>query len=346
MRRSGSSLCEHDFQVITDAIIARRKGVAKQRWTVGRVPRSGAVAYPDGTSVCWLEPLSLGFLKIDWLHRIAGGALMSRIYPTCLMLLLLFTVTAVGYDDGDRPGYRDTPLIPGQKWRVHDSERPWPTVVDPGAGSLPVPPPADAVVLLGNGDLLAWTSGGKEARWANVDGAMEARPGSGNITSRESFGDMQLHVEFRTPPEVKGSSQGRGNSGVFLMNRYELQVLDSYQNPTYPDGQCAAFYGQWPPMVNACRGPGQWQSYDIMFIAPRFAGDGALLSPARATVVHNGVLVHNNRKFLGPTSHRSKPSYSKHSEVAPISLQDHGNPIRYRNIWVRRLDAGEEKDSQ
>ena len=177
-------------------------------------------------------------------------------------------------------------------------------------------------------------------------GAIEARPGSGNITTKESFGDMQLHIEFRTPPEVKGNSQGRGNSGVFLMNRYEVQVLDSYQNPTYPDGQCAAFYGQWPPLVNVCRGPGEWQSFDIFFTAPRFADDGTLASPARATVVHNGVLVHNCREFLGPTSHRSKPSYSKHAPTGPISLQDHGNPIRFRNIWVRPLDEGGEKGSQ
>jgi hypothetical protein len=262
------------------------------------------------------------------------------------MLLLFFSVLVFGNDDGKRPGYRDTPLIPGQKWRVHDSERPWPTVVDPGAGSLPVSAPADATILLGKGDLSAWGSGGKEARWANIDGAMEARPGSGDISSRESFGDMQLHVEFRTPPEVKGSSQGRGNSGVFLMGRYEVQVLDSYQNPTYPDGQCAAFYGQWPPLVNACRGPGEWQSYDIFFTAPRFAAHGPLLSAARATVIHNGVLVHNDREFLGPTSHRSKPSYSKHAEKAPIKLQDHGNPIRFRNIWVRPLDGGGDKNSQ
>ena len=271
---------------------------------------------------------------------------MTRLYCASLVFLLFFTMTAVANQDGDRPGYRDTPIIPGQKWRVHDSERPWPVVVDPGAGNLPLPAPEDALVLLGKGDLSAWSSGGQKARWALIDGAMEARPGSGNITTKDSFGDIQLHIEFRTPPEVKGSSQGRGNSGVFLMNRYEVQVLDSYNNPTYPDGQCAAFYGEWPPMVNACRGPGQWQSYDIFFTAPRFAKDGALLSPARATVIHNGVLVHNDREFLGPTSHRSKPSYSKHEATAPISLQDHGNPIRYRNIWVRPLDGGGEKGSQ
>ena len=271
---------------------------------------------------------------------------MIRICCASLMLLLLFTMSVAAIQDGDRPGYRDTPLIPGQKWRVHDSERPWPVVVDPGAGNLPVPAPKDAIVLLGKGDLSAWTSGGQKARWAQVDGAIEARPGSGNITTKESFGDMQLHIEFRTPPEVKGNSQGRGNSGVFLMNRYEVQVLDSYQNPTYPDGQCAAFYGQWPPLVNVCRGPGEWQSFDVFFTAPRFADDGTLVSPARATVVHNGVLVHNCREFLGPTSHRSKPSYSKHAPTGPISLQDHGNPIRFRNIWVRPLDEGGEKGSQ
>lgn len=130
------------------------------------------------------------------------------------------------------------------------------------------------------------------------------------------------------------------------MERYEIQVLDSYQNPTYPDGQCAAFYGQWPPLVNACRGPGQWQSYDIIFKAPRFSADGSLLAAARATVIHNGVMVHHDREFLGPTSHRRKPSYSKHDPLGKIKLQDHGNPIRYRNIWLRNLPDETESDSR
>ena len=275
---------------------------------------------------------------------------MIRIKNTLILLLFtafFFTAFAGAIDDGPRPGYRDTPIIPGQKWRVHDSERPYPVVVDPGPGIFSKGRPADAVVLLDeSGDLSAWSSGGKDARWAFVEGAMEARPGSGNISTRESFGDIQLHLEFRTPPEVKGSSQGRGNSGVFLMERYEIQVLDSYENPTYPDGQCAAFYGQWPPSVNACRGPGQWQSYDILFTAPRFSGEGMLLSPARATVLHNGIVVHDAREFLGPTSHRSKPSYSKHGPTGKISFQDHGNPIRFRNVWLRRLGNASEDDSR
>ncbi len=263
------------------------------------------------------------------------------------LLLLVIPIVSLALDDGPRPGYRDTPIIPGQKWKVHDSERPYPVVVDPGAGIFSNSRPDDAVVLLdASAELSAWSSGGKEPRWGVVDGTMEARPGSGDISTRDSFGDIQLHLEFRTPPEVKGNSQGRGNSGVFLMERYEIQVLDSYQNPTYPDGQCAAFYGQWPPLVNACRGPGQWQSYDIIFKAPRFSADGSLLAAARATVIHNGVMVHHDREFLGPTSHRRKPSYSKHAPLGKIKLQDHGNPIRYRNIWLRNLPDETESDSR
>ena len=265
-----------------------------------------------------------------------------------IVLLLCTTLTVIASDDGPRPGYRDTPIIPGQKWRVHDADRPHPEVVDPGPGIFSNGHPADAVVLLDkSGDLSSWTGRGGVASWKPVDGAVEVTRGSGSIVTRESFGDIQLHLEFITPPTVVGESQGRGNSGVFLMEKYEIQLLDSYQNPTYPDGQCAAFYGQWPPLVNACRGPGQWQSYDIVFTAPRFSDDGSLLSPARATVLHNGILVHNDRVFLGPTSHRSKPSYSKHGPTGRISLQDHGNPMRFRNIWLRRLDSkNDSKESE
>ena len=161
--------------------------------------------------------------------------------------------------------------------------------------------------------------------------------GSGSIVSAESFGDMQLHIEWATPSKVEGSSQGRGNSGVFLMNRYEVQILDSYDNKTYPDGQAAALYGQMPPAVNACRAPGEWQSYDIVFRAPRYEG-GQVVQPARATVLHNGVVGHDAQEFLGRTTHRNVAKYEdEHPAEAPIALQDHGNPVRFRNIWVRRL---------
>jgi hypothetical protein len=157
------------------------------------------------------------------------------------------------------------------------------------------------------------------------------------LTSKASFGDIQLHVEFATPTKVAGDSQGRGNSGVYIAGVFEVQVLDSFENPTYPDGQAAALYGQFPPLVNASRKPGEWQSYDIAFKAPRFDASGQLTSPAIVTVLHNGVLVHNARAFWGPTQHRRIDPYQPSNASGPIRLQDHGNPVRYRNIWVREL---------
>ncbi|TAH35405.1 MAG: DUF1080 domain-containing protein [Planctomycetota bacterium] len=236
----------------------------------------------------------------------------------------------------DEPvGYTDTPFLPGGKWRVHDAARPVPPVVTPGATSGA--PPSDAVVLFDGKNLSAWQAqDGEEAGWKLVDGAMEVN-GTGSIQTRDEFGDCQLHVEWAAPAQPAGQSQDRGNSGVFLMGRYEIQVLDSFQNRTYADGQAAALYGQKPPDVNACRPPGQWQSYDIVFRAPRFEGE-KLLSPARVTVLHNGVLVHDGVEILGSTAHRSLARYSPHPPKGPIGLQDHGNPVRYRNIWVRSLE--------
>jgi hypothetical protein len=157
------------------------------------------------------------------------------------------------------------------------------------------------------------------------------------LRTRRQFTDVQLHVEFATPSEVKGDSQGRGNSGVFLLGHFEIQVLDSFRNVTYPDGQAASMYGQYPPLVNAARAPGEWQTYDIAFAAPRFTRDGTLDKPAIVTVLHNGVVVHNGTPFWGPTRHRSVLPYAPEMASGPIALQDHGNPVRYRNIWVREL---------
>jgi len=229
-------------------------------------------------------------------------------------------------------GYRDTPYLPGGVWRVHDADRPVPPVVTPGAHGSP---PSDAIVLFDGTNLDAWTSQDGEARWKLVDGAMEVN-GTGAIRTRESFGDCQLHVEWSAPAEVVSSSQGRGNSGVFLMGRYEIQILDSYDNRSYADGQAAALYGQSPPLVNAMRPPGEWQAYDIVFRAPRFE-DGELVQPARATVFHNGVVVQDAVEFLGATTHRAVARYAPHEPEGPIQLQDHGNPVRFRNLWVRRL---------
>ena len=168
------------------------------------------------------------------------------------------------------------------------------------------------------------------------NGYFEVAPETGELRTRESFGDVQLHVEWSEPPDVTGTSQGRGNSGVFLMSLYEIQVLDAYNNPTYADGQAAAIYGQWPPLVNAARKPGDWQTYDIVFEAPKFDGD-ELVKPAYQTVFWNGVMVHLHKELMGPMIYRQVAKYTPHAAELPISLQDHHNPVRYRNIWVRRL---------
>jgi hypothetical protein len=231
----------------------------------------------------------------------------------------------------------------GQKeWAIHDEARPQPQVVDPrGAGAQDAPgkPPADAIVLFDGSDLSRWRSDkdGGPARWKVADGYMEVVKGAGGIHTEQGFGDCQLHVEWATPSPAVGEGQDRGNSGVFLMGKYEVQVLDSYGNKTYPDGQAAALYGQFPPLVNASRPPGQWQSYDVVFRAPRFDAAGKLLRPARVTVLHNGVLVHDARELTGPTAHKSRPPYAVHADTLPIGLQDHDHPVRYRNIWVREL---------
>lgn len=243
-------------------------------------------------------------------------------------------------------GYSDTPFLPGSKWRVHDGDRPQPAVVKPGTFSTqrkPGTPPSDAVLLFDGKDLSKWRSmDGSDAKWKVEHGYMEVVPGTGNIRTRDEFGDCQLHLELAEPAEIKGEGQGRGNSGVFLMGLYEIQVLDCYRNRTYPDGTSAAIYGQYPPLVNACRKPGQWSTYDIIWVSPRFEGD-RLVSPARVTVLFNGIVVHHAQELLGPTVHRALPSYRPHPPVGPLMLQDHGDLVRYRNIWYRPLrgyDAG------
>jgi hypothetical protein len=237
-------------------------------------------------------------------------------------------------------GYDDTPLIPGTTWKVHDGIRPQPRVVSPGTSSTqdtPGAPPSDAIALFDGSSLAGWESArGGEAKWKVENGYMEAAPGAGDIQTKELFGDCQLHLEWAAPTVVKGESQGRGNSGVFMMGQYEIQVLDCYDNPTYPDGTTAAIYGQYPPLVNACRKPGEWQTYDIIWKAPRFNGN-EVVSPARVTVLHNGVVVHNATEIKGQTQHRNAPSYTPHDSVGPLRLQDHGDLVRFRNIWYRPL---------
>jgi hypothetical protein len=217
-------------------------------------------------------------------------------------------------------------------------EWPEPNVVDPG----PIGgPPSDAIVLFDGKDLSKWEGGDK---WEVKDGY--AVPREAGITSKDSFGDCQLHVEWATPAEISGDGQGRGNSGVYLMERYEVQILDSYQNKTYFDGQAASIYKQHPPLVNACRKPGEWQAYDILFTAPKFDELGKLVMPAYITVLQNGVAVQNHFELLGATFYERPPQYEAHSAKAPIHLQFHGNPVRFRNIWVRELAELQGKRSE
>ena len=204
---------------------------------------------------------------------------------------------------------------------------PEPPVVEPGNS---VRPPSDAIVLFDGKDLSAFEGG--EA-WRIENGYAVVNKNS--IRSKQAFGDCQLHLEFATPTEVKGTGQGRGNSGVYMMGKYEIQILDSYENKTYFDGQCGAIYKQQPPTVNASRGPGKWQTYDIIFTAPRFAEDGSVSEPAHVTVLHNGIVIHNHFELQGGTFWERPPSYSKHADKLPIHIQNHGNPVKFRNIWVR-----------
>jgi Domain of Unknown Function (DUF1080) len=269
---------------------------------------------------------------------------MTRQQTNVLVLATVALIATCSLGNGqDKPkfGYKDTPMLPGGKWHVHDGDRPQPPVIDPGTASTqeqPGRPPSDAIVLFDGKDLSHWrTSKNGPAGWRIEEGALVIKPGAGEILSKDEFGDCQLHLEFAAPTPPRGRDQGRGNSGVMLFGRYELQVLDSFQSLTYPDGQAAAIYGQYPPLVNAARAPGQWQTYDIIFKSPQFQKDGSLESPAYVTMLHNGVLVHNHTPLLGPMAFRAQPKYRPHGPKGPILLQDHGNPVRFRNIWVREI---------
>ena len=214
---------------------------------------------------------------------------------------------------------------------------PAPKVVMPGKAAADAP--SDAIILFGGKkDTANWIGkDGKAFNWKAGDGNLTVAPFAGDLVTRQSFGDCQLHIEWKTPTEIKDSGQGRGNSGIFLMSRYELQVLDSYNNLTYSNGQAGSVYKQHMPMVNVCRPPGEWQSYDIIFTAPQFYADSMLRSPARMTVFQNGVLIQNNVELWGPMQFVGVPKYEKHAAKEPLLLQDHHNLVSFRNIWIREL---------
>ena len=240
-------------------------------------------------------------------------------YLTCLLATFLFLLP-----------------VAAQEWSPELTEvwDPEPEVVVPGDGAQA---PSDAIILFDGRDLAAWESTrGGNAGWTVENGIMTVAAGSGDIRTRQSFADVQLHIEWRTPAVVEGDGQGRGNSGVYLQERYEVQILDSFENRTYSNGQAGSIYKQYVPLVNASRGPGTWQSYDIFYRAPVFAEDGELVRPGTITVVHNGVLIHNNVVIQGSTRYTGLPSYEAHGPL-PVMLQDHGNPTSFRNIWIREL---------
>jgi hypothetical protein len=239
-------------------------------------------------------------------------------------------------------GFQDTVMQPDGKWHVHDPARPQPPIVTPGTFSESAKPPADAIVLFDGTDLSHWRNQrtGGEPSWKNVDGVMIS--GKDYIQTTNQFGDIQLHLEFREPTPPKGDGQGRGNSGVFFMGQYEIQVLDCYNNKTYADGSTGGIYGQHPPLANACRPPGEWQTYDIIFNVPHFGDKGELITPAYFTVIHNGVVVQNHQAVRGATNWKSPGKYTPHGSTGPIALQDHNNPVSFRNIWVRNVPQNNE----
>ncbi len=269
----------------------------------------------------------------------------KRILAAGAALLSMAAVAAYQqkYEKGDL-GYDDTPMLPDQPWRVHDIKRPRPPKVVAPPMDKPVPAPSDAIVLFDGKDFSHWVQRGRGAdrgklvapRWKLENGYTEIVGRTGDLVSKEKFGDAQYHVEWCVPPGIQRWGQWRANSGFLIMSRYEIQVLESFENETYADGQAGAIYGQWPPLVNPARKEGEWQSYDIIFQAPKWDGD-KLLEPACVTVFFNGVLVHHHQKIIGRMAHRVVGTYAPHGPEEPLALQDHDVPVRYRNIWVRKL---------
>jgi hypothetical protein len=254
------------------------------------------------------------------------------------LLACLAVVPAVFAADA-KLGMKDTPMSPGTQWHVHDGDRPQPPVVAPGTNfSQMAAAPSDAVVLFDGKDFSKWEGDrGGEVKWKLENGYMETTK-TGRIRTKEKFGDFQMHLEFATPAKVEGSGQGRGNNGVNIYGLYEIQVLDSYNNLTYPDGQAGAVYSQKPPLVNASKPPGEWQTYDIIWESPRWDEAGKLFKKANVTVLHNGVVIHHKYELYGHTPYRGVGNYDKpHPPKGFIELYEHGNAVRFRNIWIRPL---------
>jgi hypothetical protein len=271
---------------------------------------------------------------------------MKKFFPP--LTLAMLALCAIAARQGFGPG--NAPIIPGTSWQVHDEKRPAPRVVTPGATfSQLAPPPSDAIVLFDGKDLSKWQNpDGSPASWKISDGYFEspATPAGAthDMRTKDTFPDFQLHLEFATPAEVKGTGQNRGNSGLMINGLYEVQILDSFNNPTYPDGQAGALYGQKPPLVNASKPPGEWQSYDIIFESPRWDEKGVLTKKAAVTVIQNGVVLHHKLDYIGRTDGiGGLPNYSlgsygdPHAPEVFLALQDHREPVRFRNIWIRPL---------
>lgn len=262
--------------------------------------------------------------------------MLNNFYSKTFLTTAFFAIALAG-----------TPLLAQEmikegEYKPEDTEfyEPVPPKVKPGEGNQP---PSDAIVLFGGEDLSKWESvdGGK-APWEVNDGYFTVKPQSGNIRTKESFGDFQLHIEWRSPQEIKGEGQQRGNSGIFLQGLYEVQVLDSYDSKTYTNGQAGSIYKQSPPLVNAMKPTPEWETYDIIYTAPKFSEkNGAMLEPGYVTVLHNGIVVQNHTKLQGTTEYIGTPRWVAHGD-GPIVLQDHGNPVSFRNIWIRELNNDQE----
>jgi hypothetical protein len=272
---------------------------------------------------------------------------LNRISGILMAAALLGGVWLTAADRHSPIGYTDTPVLPGQKWKVHDIDRPRPRMVTPGA--KPGDAPSDAIVLFDGKDLSHWMCHKKgelaPPTWKLENGYVQCVGSAGDLVSKEKFGDAQFHIEWASPEKPEGTSQWRGNSGILLMERYEIQVLDSWNNPTYADGQAGAIYGQWPPLVNPVRPPGEWQTYDIVFEAPKFDGD-TVVKQGNVTVFLNGILLHNRKEIIGAMAHRKVGVYKAHATEESLGLQDHDTPVRYRNIWARRLTGYDQPEAK